>query len=54
MDNRLIDLCDALRRVDEITLLEMLEIRSCDLVDKFLDEIEERLEELEGEILNGK
>jgi len=35
------ELLDELRNVDEVTLLELLEITSDDLVDKFSDEIEE-------------
>lgn len=36
------ELLAALRRLDEITLLELLEINSNDLVDAFLDKIEEK------------
>jgi len=36
------ELLAALRQLDEITLLELLEINSVDLVDAFLDKIEEK------------
>ena len=42
----LVDLADKLRLVDEISLLEMLEITSEDLVDRFMDTIEEKYEDL--------
>lgn len=43
------DLCEKLKKVDEVSLLEVLEISSEDLVDKFQDRVEERFEELVGE-----
>lgn len=42
----LVDLADKLRLIDEISLLEMLEITSEDLVDRFMDTIEEKYEDL--------
>ena len=36
-----IELTEELRKIDEITLLELLNITSDDLVDAFLDKIEE-------------
>ncbi len=36
-----IELIEELRKIDEITLLELLEITSEDLVDMFLDKITE-------------
>lgn len=36
------ELLAALRQLDEITLLELLEVCSDDLVDRFLDKIEEK------------
>ena len=44
------DLCERLAHLDEITLLEVLDIASEDLVDKFKDKIEERYEEHEEEL----
>lgn len=37
---------------DEVMLLELLEINSKDLVDKFLDRIENRFDKLEEEFLD--
>ncbi len=37
-----IELLDKLRATDEITILELLNITSTDLVDAFLDKIDER------------
>lgn len=39
-------LIEELRKIDEITLLELLEITSEDLVDAFLDKIEENQSKL--------
>jgi len=36
-----VELIDELRNIDEITLLELLEITSDDLVDAFLDKIDD-------------
>ena len=41
------DICDKLMRLDEVTILELLEIRSEDIVAKFMDAIEERADYLE-------
>jgi len=38
------ELLDALRRLDEITLMELLEVTSDDLVDRFLDRIEDDID----------
>lgn len=37
------ELLEALRNEDEVTLLELLQINSSDIVDKFFDEIEDNL-----------
>tara|TARA_R110000744_G_scaffold335427_3_gene440739 strand:- start:1166 stop:1321 length:156 start_codon:yes stop_codon:yes gene_type:complete len=42
-------LCDAIRQLDEITVMELLEINSEDLVDRFEDKIELKYETLENE-----
>lgn len=39
-----VELIEELRKLDEITLLELLEINSNDLVDVFLDKINDRIE----------
>tara|TARA_R110000868_G_scaffold385929_1_gene654024 strand:+ start:4453 stop:4614 length:162 start_codon:yes stop_codon:yes gene_type:complete len=41
------DLCDKLRRLDEITLLELLNLNSEDLVNSFQDIIEDKADFLE-------
>ena len=43
------DICDKLKQLDEITLLEVLDISSEDIVDRFLDSIEDRFDELAEE-----
>ena len=44
------DIRERLKRLDEITLLEVLEISSEDIVDRFQDKIEDKLDELEPEL----
>lgn len=44
------ELKEKLQSVDEVTLLELLEIRSDDLVERFEDFIEEQQEKLMREI----
>ena len=44
------ELKEKLQRVDEVTLLELLEIRSDDIVERFEDFIEEQQEKLMQEI----
>ena len=44
------EVCEYLRHLDEITLLEVLNISSEDLVDRFKDIIEDRIEQLATEI----
>lgn len=44
------ELKEKLQRVDEVTLLELLEICSDDIVDRFEDFIEEQQEKLMREI----
>ena len=47
------DVCDRLKQQDEISVLEVLEITSEELVDRFIDKIENKLdyflEDLEDE-----
>jgi hypothetical protein len=40
------DLADELRQLDEITLIELLHLRSDDIVDRFGDIIEERYDQI--------
>lgn len=44
------ELKEKLQSVDEVTLLELLEIRSEDIVDRFEDYIEEQQDKLMREI----
>lgn len=46
----LVDVCDRLERVDEISILEILEINSTDLVEAFKDKIEDNYDELAEEL----
>jgi len=39
-----LELIDELRKVDEVTLLELLDIEADDLVDMFGDKIKERID----------
>jgi hypothetical protein len=41
---------EKLQRVDEITLLELLDINSYDIVQRFEDLIEDNLEKIEREL----
>ena len=40
------ELCEDLKKFDETTLLELLDISSEELIDKFQDKIEENLDRL--------
>jgi hypothetical protein len=44
------DLCDRLKRLPEIDLLEVLDINSEDLVDRFEDFVEQKRDYLEDEL----
>jgi hypothetical protein len=44
------ELREKLQRIDEVTLLELLEIRSDDIVERFEDFIEEQQDKLMREI----
>ena len=44
----LLDIKEKLKMMDEITFLELLNIRTEDLVDRFADEVEENADLLEG------
>lgn len=46
--NTLRDLSRRLKKYDEETVIELLDINSEDLVDRFEDKIEERFEEIEA------
>lgn len=44
------EICDRLKSIDEVTLLEILNITSEDLVERFQDLIEEKADNLEEEL----
>ncbi|WBF78146.1 hypothetical protein MEP402_gp26 [Methylophilales phage MEP402] len=44
------EVCEELSKLDETTLLEVLDITSEDLVNKFQDKIEDNLEELSNDL----
>jgi plasmid replication initiation protein len=44
------DICDKLEKLDEVTLLEVLEISSDEIVAKFQDKIEDNFEELSEDL----
>lgn len=41
------ELCDRLKHIDEISLMEVLEINSEEIVDRFIDKIEDRMDDLQ-------
>jgi len=41
-----VDLCDELKKLDETTLLELLDISSEEIIDKFQDKIEDNFDHL--------
>jgi hypothetical protein len=43
------ELCERLKRYDEITLLELLDISTEELVDRFGDKIEDKFDKLSEE-----
>ena len=44
------DVADLLRREDCVTILELLDISSDELVDRFMDVIEDRADKIEKEL----
>ena len=44
------DIADLLRREDCVTILELLDISSDDLVDRFMDVLEDKADKLEKEL----
>lgn len=44
------ELTEKLKRFDEITLIELLGVDSSDIVNAFLDLIEDKFDKLEGEV----
>lgn len=50
MSNTLVELKEKLKSLDEVSLMELLEVSSEDLVEQFSDRIEERMDKLKEEI----
>ena len=50
----ILDLFDKLKRLDEISLMEILEITSEELVDRFEDRIEAMFDQLAYDIMTHK
>lgn len=46
----LTDLAERMKHLDEITLLEVLDIKSDELVERFLDRVEDRYEYLSEDL----
>ena len=44
------EVCEELTKIDETTLLEILDISSEEIVNKFQDKIEDNLEELSSDL----
>lgn len=44
------DVIDRLKQLDEVSILELLDLKTEDIVDRFRDVIEDMLEELEKEL----
>ncbi len=50
MSLTLFDIADLLRREDCVTILELLDISSDDLVDRFMDVLEDKADKIEKEL----
>ena len=48
------DVCDNLEKLDEVTLLEVLEISSEEIVAKFHDKIDDNFEQLSEDLDDGQ
>ena len=44
------DIIDRLKQLDEVTILELLDLKTEDIVERFRDVIEDAVEELEKEL----
>ena len=44
------DIIDRLKQLDEVTILELLDLKTEDIVERFRDVIEDMVEELEKEL----
>ena len=52
MNRTFYELCEDLKKLDEITLMELLNLNSEEIVDAFQDKIEDNFESLSKEINN--
>lgn len=52
MNRTFYELCEDLKKLDEITLMELLNLSSEEIVDAFQDKIEDNFEKLSKEINN--
>lgn len=48
------DVLDKLKQIDEISLLEILEITSEDIIDRFTDKVEEKLDSLMDDFIEDE
>lgn len=48
------EVCEELETLDEVSLLEVLNITSKDIIERFQDKIEENFDELEQDITDNK
>lgn len=46
----IVDVCDRLKHIDEVSLLEVLDIASEDIVERFIDKIEDNYDDLAEEL----
>ncbi len=44
------DIIDRLKQLDEVTILELLDLKTEDIVERFRDVIEDAIEEIEKEL----
>jgi hypothetical protein len=52
MNRTFYELCEDLKKLDEITLMELLNLTSEEIVDSFQDKIEDNFDKLSKEINN--
>lgn len=50
MATTLVEMLEKLKRMDEVTIMEILEISTEDLLDRFVDRVEEKFDYLEEDL----
>lgn len=45
-----VELIEKLKQMDEITVLELLEINSSDLIDAFVDKVDDKADYIRGQL----